>query len=201
MTFSNYVLNYHRKLNSLPALSSRLLANMIDFFLALVILSPLYSIISTIIFGGDNITALIPDYANIHDDLSTLTELEKEQFFRKSLDDFYRNNGALKILLNQFIQLSILILLILGSWLYFKTSPGKYIMGLKIVDQTTLEMPSNKQLIIRALSSYLCIITLGIGYLIQVFDKQKRALHDRMAKTMVVSIKQLKNNPQSTNHS
>jgi uncharacterized RDD family membrane protein YckC len=197
MTFSSYILNYHKKLNVLPALSSRLLANMIDFFIALIILSPLYSIVSTIIFGGDNIVALIPDYANIQDNLEAMTELEKEQFFRKSLDNFYKNNGVLKILLNQFIQISILILLILCSWLYFKTSPGKYIMGLRIVDQETLETPSNKQLVIRALSSYLCIFTLGFGYLMLAFDKQKRALHDRLSNTIVASIKQLKNNPKA----
>lgn len=194
MTFASYILNYHKKLNILPALSTRLLANMIDFFLALIILSPLYSIISTIIFGGDNMTALIPDYADIQDNLNSMTNLEKEQFFRTSLDNFYKNNGVLKILLNQFIQFSTLILLILCSWLYFKTSPGKYIMGLKIVDQETMKTPSNKQFVIRALSSFLCIITFGLSYLMLVFDKQKRALHDRIAKTTVASIKQLKNN-------
>ena len=176
----------------MPALSTRLLANMIDFFIALVILSPLYSLLSTAILGGDNIMALMPNFDNIKDNLDTMTELEKEQFFRKSLSDFYKNNGVMKILFNQFLQISLLIFLTLSCWLYFKTSPGKYIMGLQIVDRKTLEPPSNKQLVVRALSVYLCIVTLGLSYLMLIFDKQKRAWHDRIAGTMVMSIKQLK---------
>jgi len=193
MSFASYVMNYHKKLNVMPALSSRLLAVMIDCFVALIILSPLYSVLSTIIFGGDNIMALIPNYDAIKDNVSTMTELEKEQFFKRSLDDFYKNDGVSKILFNQLLQISLLILLTLSSWLYFKTSPGKYILGLKIVDKKTHNTPSNKQLIIRALSIYLNLFTFGFGYLMLLFDKQKRACHDRTAGTVVMSIKQLKN--------
>jgi len=171
----------------MPAFSTRLLANVIDLFIALIILTPLYSIISTIIFGGDNFAALIPNYENIKDNLSSMTELEKEEFYISSINSFYQNNGVLKIFLNQFLQISFLILLTLGCWLYFHTSPGKYILGLKIVDQNTLNPPSNKQFIIRALSVYLSVLTLGISYLLMIFDKKKRTWHDRLSGTMVIS--------------
>ena len=169
MTFTNYILNYHKKLNVLPTLSTRMLSNMIDIFISLIILSPLYSMISVMVFGGGSMIEIMPEYDNIKQNLESITTLEKEQFLKKSLEHFYSNNGVFKILLNQCAQFSILLLLTLSSWLYFKTSPGKYIMGLKIVDQKTHGVPSTRQFIIRAIAIYLNIITLGITYLILVF--------------------------------
>ena len=83
----------------------------------------------------------------------------------------------------------MVIILAFACWIYFQTTPGKYILGLKIVDQETLQKPTTKQLIIRAISVLLSVITLGIGYLALIFDKRKRTWHDRIAGTMVINPK------------
>ena len=75
------------------------------------------------------------------------------------------------------------------SWYYFGTTPGKYILNLKIVDDVTLEKPSTKKLIMRAIYSILLFLTMGLGYFILIFSKKKQALHDKLSGTMIINDK------------
>jgi len=84
----------------------------------------------------------------------------------------------------------VLILLILTNLvilpMFSGQSIGKFTTGLKIV-QTDGSAPTVSQLLARHLLGYpLTVLTLGTGFLLSVFNRKGRALHDFLARTVVV---------------
>ncbi len=84
----------------------------------------------------------------------------------------------------------ILILLVLTNFVIFPLfsgqTVGKMLTGLRIV-KTDGSAPSFSRLLVRHLIGYpLTAATLGIGFLISVFNGNGRALHDFLAGTIVV---------------
>ena len=61
------------------------------------------------------------------------------------------------------------------------TTPGKRLTGIKIVDAKTLQDISNKQAITRSLGYIVSTVPFGLGFLLVLFRKDKRALHDLLA--------------------
>lgn len=62
---------------------------------------------------------------------------------------------------------------------------GKSIMGLKVSDEQGLRL-TMKRSIGRNLSKLICMLTLGVGYLMGFFDKRQQCLHDKIAGTLVI---------------
>ena len=82
-----------------------------------------------------------------------------------------------------------LILLLLYKILmegFFGATIGKKLVGIEVVTKTESKI-SIKESIIRNLSLILDVITLGIGFFMIAFTKDKVALHDIVAKTLVVN--------------
>jgi uncharacterized RDD family membrane protein YckC len=84
----------------------------------------------------------------------------------------------------------VLILLVLTNFvilpMFIGQSIGKLLTGLKIV-QTDGSAPTVSRLLARHLLGYpLTVLTLGIGFLLSVFNRKGRALHDFLAGTAVV---------------
>jgi len=74
-------------------------------------------------------------------------------------------------------------------WSYKAATPGKMILGMKIVDAETLEKVSNGRLAIRYLGYYVSMIVLLLGFFWVAWDKKKQGWHDKFAKTVVVKIR------------
>ncbi|MCA9427013.1 MAG: RDD family protein [Candidatus Omnitrophica bacterium] len=66
-------------------------------------------------------------------------------------------------------------------------TPGKRLLGMRIVDVSTLEPLTMVQSVGRFLASYLSTCVLYFGYLVAFFNKDRRALHDFLAGTYVAS--------------
>jgi uncharacterized RDD family membrane protein YckC len=63
---------------------------------------------------------------------------------------------------------------------------GKWVAGLRI-ERKDGEVLSVRRALLRHLVGYpLTLVTLGLGFLVAAFDPQGRALHDRLAGTVVV---------------
>ena len=81
------------------------------------------------------------------------------------------------------------ILLILGVhvilWRKYGQTPGKKFVQIKVVDAKTLERASYIKLIVRFVSYFISVITLG--FLVGLLRKDKRALHDLLSGTAVIS--------------
>ncbi len=71
-------------------------------------------------------------------------------------------------------------------WIYKSATPGKMVVGAKIVDAGTGAPPSTGQCIGRYLGYYLSIFPLFLGFLWIAFDSRKQGFHDKLAGTVVV---------------
>ena len=71
-------------------------------------------------------------------------------------------------------------------WLYKSATPGKMVLGLKVVDADSGTPLSVGQSIIRYLGYYIASIPLLLGLLWVGWDKKKQGWHDKLAKTVVV---------------
>jgi len=65
-------------------------------------------------------------------------------------------------------------------------TPGKKLLGIRVVDAKSYGEINNKQAIIRYISYIISTIPLAIGFIMVAFHKEKRALHDMMANTVVI---------------
>lgn len=86
-----------------------------------------------------------------------------------------------------------LIVAIFGSFLYYgicegsslQGSPGKRMCGLMVVDERGYPLTYSKSFV-RSLCRLLSGLTLGIGFLIGLFQENGKALHDQLAHTGVI---------------
>lgn len=76
-------------------------------------------------------------------------------------------------------------------WYFFSATPGKMLMGMKIVDAETGFPPNNGQNIIRYLGYFLSTIPFCLGLFWVAWDKRRQGWHDKLAGTVVVYKKTL----------
>ena len=107
-----------------------------------------------------------------------------------SLDD----EGALQVAATLFNNLlSVAAGILYYGWFYKNrgATPGKMLFRLRVVD---VESGSNigygKTVLRQYLGAFVCMLTLGIGYLIIPFRADKRGLHDFIAGTQVIRLPQ-----------
>lgn len=80
---------------------------------------------------------------------------------------------------------------VVTAWYYFSATPGKMMLGIKLVDADSGMPPSAKQNIIRYAGYFISTIVLLLGMVWIGFDKRKQGWHDKMANTVVVYKKSL----------
>ncbi len=85
-----------------------------------------------------------------------------------------------------FISYVLPFLLTMLFWYYKSATPGKMVLGLKIVDAATLGKPSKGQLVGRYFAYYLSGLPLFLGFLWVAWDKRKQGWHDKLAGTLVI---------------
>jgi uncharacterized RDD family membrane protein YckC len=104
----------------------------------------------------------------------------------------YMGNDGAKLLNSRINQISLLIGLLLGITnfvifpLFSGQSIGKMLTGIKIVksDGNTV---SFSRVLVRHLIGYpLTLLTFGLGFILSVFNRNGRSLHDYLAGTIVI---------------
>lgn len=75
---------------------------------------------------------------------------------------------------------------VIAFWIYKSATPGKMIVGARIVDAKSLGKPSTGQLIGRYFAYYVSIIPIFLGFFWIGFDGRKQGWHDKLAGTLVV---------------
>lgn len=71
-------------------------------------------------------------------------------------------------------------------WRYRNATPGKMLLGLKVVDASSLKTLSIKQSVIRNIGYYVSMLPLMLGFFWAGFDQRKQGWHDKMAGTVVI---------------
>ena len=74
-------------------------------------------------------------------------------------------------------------------WHFKSATPGKMILGIKIVDANTLGKASPGKLLIRYLGYYISMLPLCLGIFWVGWDKRKQGWHDKIAGTLVIKEK------------
>lgn len=74
----------------------------------------------------------------------------------------------------------------IAFWVYRQATPGKMMLGLRVIDARSGASLRVSQAILRYLGYYLATIPLGIGIIWVALDERKQGWHDKMAGTLVV---------------
>ena len=77
-------------------------------------------------------------------------------------------------------------LLVVGFWIARGATPGKMLLGIRIIDSRTGRAPSVWQCVGRYLMALVSIACAGIGYLWIPLDARKQAWHDKVVGTVVI---------------
>ncbi|WP_353280566.1 RDD family protein [Wolbachia endosymbiont (group B) of Silvanus unidentatus] len=96
------------------------------------------------------------------------------------------------LVLNQIVQFIMLFSYVAYMWIRFGATPGKFLLGLRVVNAQTFEKLTLKQATKRFFSFILSTAPLFLGFIWASFDKRCQAWHDKIANTVVVTNKSLK---------
>jgi uncharacterized RDD family membrane protein YckC len=83
-------------------------------------------------------------------------------------------------------EFSVLVVTIIFWDKWRGATPGKKLLHVRVVDAKTFQDITNKQAITRSLGYIPSTLLFGIGFLMVAFRKDKRALHDLLADTVVI---------------
>lgn len=89
--------------------------------------------------------------------------------------------NELYLLLNILTSLPIILI-----WSKFKTSPGRILMGIRIVDTSSGQLLTPPQKVKRGLATLLSAIPFFAGFLWILLDKNQKGWHDYLSKSSVV---------------
>ena len=76
--------------------------------------------------------------------------------------------------------------IVMFFWTKWSATPGKMILGLRIVDAYTGAHPSFRQFLERYFAYYLSALPFGLGFFWAAWDRRKQTWHDKLASTLVV---------------
>lgn len=92
------------------------------------------------------------------------------------------------------------IIIGIAYWVYFEGSPagqtlGKKALGIRIIDFSTGGPIGYGRAFVRYIGKILSVITIGLGFLWMLWDKEKQAWDDKLATSVVVPVAAYPVNP------
>ncbi len=90
------------------------------------------------------------------------------------------------LVISAILDVLIPVLLTFLFWMRLKATPGKYILGLQVVDAVTFEALTLKQSVFRYLGYIVCIASFGVGFLAIFFNEQNQGWHDKLSRSCVI---------------
>ena len=77
-------------------------------------------------------------------------------------------------------------LLIIGFWVRFSATPGKWLLDCEIVNAKNGEPLTPRQALLRYIGYFVATLPFGLGILWIIWDKHKQGWHDKIAGTVVI---------------
>ncbi len=171
-----------------PGFMGRMFSAVLDLMLATIIVIPICNIFYGIIYDG------MPPSKELQTILRNAYEAKISFGESAEYQTFMQVKGYTALILEQSIQVFFLGLLVLFFWNRYQSTPGKMLLHMKIVDHKTMGRPSIIQYIIRLFGYAVSAIPLGLGIFYILINKERRAWHDLLAGTVVISTKHPKKN-------
>lgn len=173
---------------------ARLVASLIDCILIGICFTPIFMLSSNLIYGGSSPVEMLTQA------MEELGKINQNSENPINIIDFFKNNelmrnyffeeyGMIKIIIDQAIQIIAVSASIYYFWIKRQATPGKILLSFKIVDEKTLNKPTNRQLLIRLLSYIISILPGLLGMVWIAFDSRKQGWHDKIAGTLVIKTK------------
>ena len=102
--------------------------------------------------------------------------------------DYFESDNLLKGPMDFVISWALPAAAILIFWVYRSATPGKMVIGAKIVDAETFHEPQPRLLVGRYFAYYISMLPfiVPLGFLWIAFDRRKQGWHDKLAGTVVV---------------
>lgn len=101
---------------------------------------------------------------------------------REYLDLSHASKGPADFFISYVVPALLTILL----WATIGGTPGKLLLGLRVVDATSGRKPDFLQATVRYLGYFVSIFAIMLGFLWVAFDPRKQGFHDKIAHTLVV---------------
>jgi uncharacterized RDD family membrane protein YckC len=79
------------------------------------------------------------------------------------------------------------VVAVIAFWVLKQATPGKMVVGARVVNAKTGGSLSTGRAIARYLAYFVSVLPLGLGILWVAFDSRKQGWHDKIAGTLVVS--------------
>lgn len=100
--------------------------------------------------------------------------------------DYFLSDEMVKGPLDVFISYIFPIVFTVALWVKIGGTPGKRILGLRVVDEKTGQNVSVGQACLRYVAYLISALPLLLGYFWVAFDKRKKSWHDHISSTVVV---------------
>lgn len=153
----------------------RVFASTVDLACLFILLYEPFSWLGRMIYGESAPSELVQAGANMS--------------WQQAIDAYLNSELAILMGVNLIIQLVIIGILLISCQYGFGTTPGRYIVGLKLVDAKTESEPTLFQLIRRYLGYFISLTPLMLGYIWCNWDTKRQTWHDKIAGTVVLDIR------------
>jgi uncharacterized RDD family membrane protein YckC len=161
-----------------PRLVPRLFATTIDLFLLAIFATPIMNFFAPKIFLLFFQDFFIQQHVDLADAQAIASATSLAEFMQHITAGKFLGYLASLFALHAVIMGSFFV----GFWIYKGATPGKMILGLRIVDAETLLKPKTSQFVKRFFA-YLTAL-FGIWYIL--LNERHQALHDKIAGTVVI---------------
>lgn len=159
--------------------TQRMNATALDMLFLFFLLYPITYLLSLIVYGDNNFNAILLE---IQSQYPPHTQPTKEEF--KAILD--RHQFIERFIINNLLGLVIFGIIYSYFWTKLGATPGKWLLGYKIVDAKTLGPISKKQSILRFIGCIMAGLPFLIGFFMVAFTKRNQGLHDLIAGTVVI---------------
>lgn len=121
-----------------------------------------------------------------HVDQMKLLEMHSATSNKEILDIVIASGTAKWWLINSFAQLFVVLLIMLAGWVFYGTTPGKWLLGIRIVRRDLSREVARWRYAVRIAMLIPASLVAGIGIVWSVFNKERRGWHDIVAGTVVI---------------
>lgn len=160
-------------------MNRRMLAATIDSLLIVVFIAPLIDMALAMFIGQRPL-----DLMMLRQEMNGIADPQRAA---NLLQQRIAESGMVHYWLASFFWQTVALLLITGlCWHLWSTTPGKWLLRMRVVDAQTEARISTRQIFLRLIGYGVSSAIFFLGFFWIMFDKRRQGWHDKMAGTAVI---------------